>query len=187
MEKGDEKKTNSQKAIIELKEAIKDYIRKDKPIKSNTMKKFLLISGLMILISFSLFAQDNNKDFVVVGQVASDMNMIQIEMRYKESQNVYSVTDSPINPINQIASAISGKSFENLHIFVKSTPVSLLFNNVPITAENIEQHKAPLQTWKNSISGKVYIHCSVAPDEKSSSDMKLVFERITGMEFIITR
>jgi hypothetical protein len=62
MEKGNEKKTNSQKAIKELKEAIKDYIRKDKPIKFNTMKKFLLISGLMIIISVSLFAQDSNKE-----------------------------------------------------------------------------------------------------------------------------
>jgi hypothetical protein len=77
MKKGDEKKTNSQKAIIELKEAIKDYIRKDKPIKSNTMKKFLLISGLMILISFSLFAQDSNKDTEAVLQKCIELKDLQ--------------------------------------------------------------------------------------------------------------
>jgi hypothetical protein len=77
MEKGNEKKTTSQKAIKELKEAIKEYNKKSKPIKTTTMKKFLLISGLMILISFSLFAQDSNKDTEAVLQKFIELKDLQ--------------------------------------------------------------------------------------------------------------
>jgi hypothetical protein len=77
MEKGNEKKTTSQKAIKELKEAIKEYNKKIKPLKSNTMKKFLIISGVMILISFSLFAQDNNKDTANILQKCIELKDLQ--------------------------------------------------------------------------------------------------------------
>ena len=72
-----EKQLSIEKAVKELKEAIIEFIRKDKPTKSNTMKKFLLISGLMILISFSLFAQDNNKDTAYVLQKCIELKDLQ--------------------------------------------------------------------------------------------------------------
>jgi len=186
MEKDTDIKTNSQKAIEELKEAIKDYIRKDKPIKSNTMKKFLLISGLMILISFSLLAQDSNKDFVVVGQVASDLNMQQVQIRYSNKMNVLFLADSETNGVDQITATIEGKSFENLHIFLQSTPSSLIFNSLVITKDNVSQLKDSLKKWKSAISGRVIIHSTIVLDENEAAEIKLALEKYAGIEFTIT-
>lgn len=186
MEKGNDKKINSQKAIKELKDAIEYYNKKNKPIKTNTMKKFLLISGLMIQISFCLFGQESNKDFVVVGQVASDLNMKQVQIRYSNKTNVLFIADNETNAFDQITTSIKGRTFENLHIFLQSTPNSLIFNSLVITKDNVLQFTDSLKKWKSSISGKVIIHRTKVLDEKEASEIKQAFENLTGIEFIIT-
>lgn len=187
MEKNTDQKQNCQTAIKALKDAIKDNLKKKKPLKTNTMRKFLILSGLIVLVTFNLIAQEGNNDFVVVGQADSDQNMVQIVMRYTNSQSVCFISDSNVSPIDQITSSVSGKSYENVHIFAISTANSLKLNGMQINAGNIEQYKLQLIKWKESISGKVIIHCTGTIDEKSSADMKLAFERYTGMEFIFTR
>ena len=57
MEKNIDQKQNYQKAIKALKDAIKDNLKKNKSIKTNTMRKFLILSGLVVLVTFNLFAQ----------------------------------------------------------------------------------------------------------------------------------
>jgi hypothetical protein len=150
------------------------------------MKKFLLISGLIVGITFSLIAQEGINDLVVVGQIASDENMKQIEARYKGKENTFFINDSGANAIEQITAAISGRSFENLHIFVQGTANSLIFNRLVITSENIDQYKASLLKWKKSFSGQVIIHCASPLDAESNSMIKRAFERITGMHFTLT-
>ena len=156
-----------------------------KPYK-NVMKKFLLISALMVGISFSLIAQEGINDLVVVGQIASDENMKQIEARYKGKENTCFINDSGVNAIEQITAAVSGRSYENLHIFVQNTANSLIFNSLVITSENIDQYKTTLVKWKKSFSGKVIIHCASPLSDYSNSAIKRAFERITGMEFTLT-
>jgi hypothetical protein len=150
------------------------------------MKKFLLISGLIVGFTFSLIAQESINDLVVVGQVASNENMKQIEARYTGKENTFFVNDSGSNAIEQITTAISGRAFENLHIFVQSTANSLIFNSLVITSENIDQFTTSLLKWKKSFSGKVIIHCASPLSDYSKSRIKQAFERITGMEFMLT-
>lgn len=57
MEKNIDQNQNYQKAIKALKDAIKDNLKKRKPIKTNTMRKFLILSGLIVLVTFNLKAQ----------------------------------------------------------------------------------------------------------------------------------
>lgn len=150
------------------------------------MKKFLLISGLIVGITFRLIAQEGINDLVVVGQISSDENMKQVEARYMGKENTCFINESEVNAIEQITAAVSGHSFENLHIFVQSTANSLIFNSLVITPENIDQYKTSLLQWKKSFSGKVIIHCASPLAAESNSLIKRAFERITGMEFTLT-
>ena len=145
----------------------------------------LMLSVLIVSRSTGQIRNDN--DFVVVGEVSSDQNMKQVQMRYAERSNVYFINKTNENPIEQVSLEIEGKTFDNLQIFVQSTPTSLIFNDLVITTANIADYENSLLKWKNFISGKVFIHCTVSLDDKSNAEMKQAFERISGMEFILTK
>lgn len=90
MEKNTDMKQNIQKAIKDLKEAINDTQKKKKPIKTTTMRKFLILLSLIILITFNMNAQ--------AGQDTTNILLKCIELT--ELQQFYPTgTDGSLKPI----------------------------------------------------------------------------------------
>ena len=156
------------------------------------MMKTIINVTIMLMLSVLIVSRAagqirNDNDFVVVGEISSDQNMTQVQMRYADRVNVCFINEVNENALEQVALALEGKTFDNLHIFVRSTPTSLIFNNLVITTANIVDYKKSLLKWKNTITGKVIIHCTATLDKDISAEMKQTFENNTGLEFTLTK
>lgn len=148
------------------------------------MKKFLLNLTLLFVIGIKVMSQSPDKDFVVVGDVSTDQNMLQIEMRYNRNINAYFIQNNEINAIEQIVDALKGKHYEDLHIYLRTAPNALIFNSTVISTKNIEQFTESLFVLKQSISGSIVIHSTIAFNSIDGIQLKQKLEKITGLKII---
>ena len=103
-------------------------------------------------------AQNSTTDFIVVGIVAGDDNMDQIQQRYHNTPAVYFVQESGISGVDQITAALQGLHLTDLHLFVKNDSQALYISGTPLTIANATTFASQFITWQTAISGKIVIH-----------------------------
>ena len=145
------------------------------------MKKVLFIAIVLLSTLTKMSGQSTDKDFVLVGQVSGDPNMVQVEMRYSRVPNTCFVTVTDLNPISKLVSALNGNRFENLHVFVRTSPGELILNKVVITADNVGKYSAELAELKKSVTGIVIIHSMKVFQSEAGAQLKTKLEQLTGL------
>ena len=148
------------------------------------MKNSLRIIALLLFLVNSSFAQSPDTKYTIVGGGPFDSNLNQVQKRYQQRSNVYYIQESQTNPLEQIAQAIAGQSFQDLHIYLQSQPNALTFNSTVVTLSNVQQYTESLVQWKNSVTGNVVMHSLVAFTTPDGIALKTQLEQITGLTFI---
>jgi hypothetical protein len=153
-------------------------------LNTNTMKRILFLLILLTMVtSAKVMSQPTARDFVIVGMVSDDLNLIQIQMRYDGAPNAYSIRDSSINGVEQIANAIDGMKISDLHLFVKINGKELFLTGAPISIENVNDFKEQLGRWKSSVSGKVIVHTGSSTSSPEINDLLIKMGEMTGLEW----
>ncbi|HKK42245.1 MAG TPA: DUF4347 domain-containing protein [Bacteroidales bacterium] len=150
------------------------------------MSKILLLFLVLAGITPCLNAQEGKNDLVIVGDVSTDLSMQQVDMRYKNNPNAYYIRETGSNAIDQISDALAGKMYDSMHIFVRNTASSLVFNNLELTADNIAAYTNVLAKWEKSLHGKIVIHTSDRMDDTAANNIAAALTKATGLEVIIT-
>jgi hypothetical protein len=140
-----------------------------------------------MVLSVKVMSQSPEKDFVIVGMVSGDMNMIQIQMRYEGAQDAFFIKESSISGIEQIANALEGLKINDLHVFAKSNGKDLFLTDLPITTENVNDFTVQLKRWKKSISGKVVVHNNTGNQSSELNNLLVKMKELTQLEFKLTQ
>lgn len=150
------------------------------------MKHIYLLLSITFIFFSHTDAQTSSKDFAVVGTVANDLNMQQIEMRYQKLGNACFILESNINAIAQIGNALKRKvKVQELQLFVRTSPNKLIFSNSTIiTAENASDYAVAFSAWKKHVSGRVVIFSKTVFSTPEGLLLKRKLEKSTGLEFI---
>jgi hypothetical protein len=148
------------------------------------MKKLL---SLLILLAMGIFteimSQSPEKDFVIVGVVSGDLNLIQIQMRYEGAPNVYFIRESSTSAAEQIANSLEGLKINDLHIFTRSNTNGILLSGQPVTIENVNESSVQFKRWRKSVSGKVIIHINSGVTSPEISKLIIRLEQLCELEF----
>jgi hypothetical protein len=154
------------------------------------MKKFFTLF-FFIFIAVGLLteitAQPAKSDFVIVGYVSDDPGMKQIQMRYQENPNAFFTVESPISGPEQVSSALEGLQIHDLHIFIKSNYQGIFLTGSPVTLGNADNFSGQFKKWKNSVSGKVFIHNKMAIASPELNELINKLEVMTGLEFELVK
>ncbi len=145
------------------------------------MKKLFFISVMLLMVIINVRGQATERDFVFIGQVAGDPNMIQVEMRYSKISNTCFVSDADLNPLSKLTSALEGKQIVNLHIYVRSVPGELRINNVVITPQNIDSYVVELGKLKKVVTGSIIIHSTTVFQSDAGRLLKTKLSDLTGL------
>lgn len=141
------------------------------------MKKlsFLIVS---LLVCTGIFSQN----FAVIDDTY--LNVKQAKARYY-SQQTYMVKDNQVNPANQIATALDGKSVTNLHLFVSTEPGSIVFSNMILNADNLKENAFILLQMASYVSENIIIHSPNVFTTDLGIDFKNKLEQLTGLNFTV--
>lgn len=142
-----------------------------------------LLIFLLMVISTEIMSQSPEKDFIIVGVVSGDQNMIQIQMRYEGAPNVYFIRESSASGAEQIANALEGLKINDLHIFTKANNTELLMTGLPLTIENVNDFNLQLKRWKASVSGKVIVHIGSSTTSTQINNLLNKMGELTELEF----
>lgn len=141
------------------------------------MKK-LSILIVSLLVCTGIFSQN----FAVIDDTY--LNVKQAKSRYY-SQQTYMVKDNHVNPANQIATALDGKSITNLHLFVSTEPGSIVFSNLTINADNLKENALILLQMASYVSENIIIHSPNVFTTDLGIDFKNKLEQLTGLNFTV--
>ena len=153
------------------------------------MKRQFIFISLMILGSvIGLYAQGPAlNDFVIVGFIPGDMNMPQIEDRYRGHPKAYFTTESSVSGVEQITAAIAGRQITDLHVFVRSDLEGLFITSVPVTSANLNTFSEQLSQWKNAVSGKVWIHNVTGNSTPELTSLLSELGALAELEFLLVQ
>ena len=141
------------------------------------MKRLSLLI-VLLLVCTGIFSQN----FAVIDDTY--MNVKQAKARYY-SQQTYMVKDNQVNPANQIATALDGKSITNLHLFVSTEPGSIVFSNMTINADNLKENALILLQMASYVSENIIIHSPNVFTTDLGIDFKYKLEQLTGLNFTV--
>jgi hypothetical protein len=147
------------------------------------MKRYLLIISLFLSLGFTGLAQNPDTDFVVLD--FSCQNFVQLKAQYEGQPNTLILEVNQVMPPDQISAALIGKNVTDLHIFVWGKPGSMVFSNLGITSDNIEDYASTLGTWAAHVSGQVVIHSPEVFTTELGLTYKNQLEQLTGLNFIV--
>jgi len=147
------------------------------------MKKLLLLVVLTCGMSSWGLTQNIATDLVVLDP--SCINFAQLQTQYQGQPNLLILSGTQGDPLQQIATALSGKSLVNLHIFVLGKPGSMVFSMLAVTNGNISDYTNPLGQWSAHISGNVVVHNSNVFAADAGQDLKTAFHQFTGLNFVV--
>jgi hypothetical protein len=150
--------------------------------KNSNMKKLIFLIVLALGLVTQLQAQNIATDMVVLDN--SCPNFVQLQALYQGQPNLFVLAVGTVMPLNQIATALAGKNVTDLHIFLWAKPGSLVFSNLAVTPENVDEYATPLGTWASHVSGKVIIHDSDVFASQEGPALKAKLEQLTGLTFI---
>jgi len=137
---------------------------------------------IVLLCSFVHASSQSYSDFIVIDEIAEDM--AELKSEYGNQANVYWIVGTSVNAINQISTAAEAIQIENLHIYVSTKPGAIVFNNIAITSENVNEVENELLAWSNIVSSKVVIHSEVVFTGEEGARLKRRLEEITGLIII---
>ena len=147
------------------------------------MKKlFTLLTIFLLVVSTEIISQPPVKDFVIVGLVSGDLNMVQIQMRYEGTPNVYFIKESSTSGFEQIANAIEGLKINDLHIYARSNSQELILSGIPINLKNVNDFTVQLNRWKDCVSGKVIVHIASSNTSPEITNLLLKMEELSALE-----
>lgn len=144
------------------------------------MKSSIHLIALMCLTAWSGHAQQSQTDFVVIDQTAENKAALMAEK--SDGRELY-VNESPKPATYVIAAMIEGKDVQDLHLYVHTRPGALVFGSGILNMSTIDEHKVFLQTWKQSVKGRVIIHDASVFEEETGLAFRQALERITGLVF----
>lgn len=146
------------------------------------MKLTGTIMFLHILVSPVLLPQVSK--LIVVDQLVTD--------KLNEIKNTYSgsrllLLPETGNPISIIAGELRNNSYSEIHIFVLTKPGSIVFDEITILPENIEDYSADFIKWKDSATGRstVVIHSDVLTSVPEGNFLINRLEALTGKKVIV--
>jgi len=148
---------------------------------------FSLLILFLTVVSTEIISQSPEKDFVIVGIVSGDMNMVQIQMRYADASNVYFIKESSAGGVEQIANALEGLKINDLHIYTKSNGQELFLTGLPINIGNMNDSAVQLKRWKKCVSGKVVIHVENNTTSPELNNLLLKLGELSELEFKLAR
>lgn len=148
-------------------------------------------TGILLMIlgfAMGIYAQSPVlNDFVIVGLIPGDGNMPQIETRYQGNPQAYFTTESSVSGVEQITGAIAGRQITDLHIFVRSDMEGLFITSVPVTSANLNTFSEQLAQWKNSVSGKVWIHNVTGNSSPELTSLLSELGTLAELEFLLVQ
>jgi hypothetical protein len=152
------------------------------------MKRLLsLLILLQLVVSTEIRSQSPEKDFVIIGVVSGNLNLIQIQMRYEGAQNAYFIKESSSSGVEQIADAIEGQHINDLHIYTSGNGKDLFLTGQPVTIENVNDYTVSLKRWKKWVSGKVIVHIESNTTSPEINSLLLKMSDLAELEFKMLR
>ena len=121
--------------------------------------KILNISVLNLLLiiqpAFCLIGQTTR--LIVIDPLVE--NEIKTRINTELSQKVITLPDSG-NPIKFITNELRGSSFDEIHLFLLTKPGSIIFDEINIIPENIQEYSGDFGEWKSIIKpgSEIIIH-----------------------------
>jgi len=145
------------------------------------MKKTILIVCIIMTAIFSSSAQSKSKNFTILD--FNFQNFKEINSQFKDETNFYIVGDSKVLAPVQISSVLTNKQVDELHIYVPCKPGSIVFSNIALTPDNVEEYAFYLSQWAAHVTGKVVIQDSEVFTTQRGLELKIKLEKITGLNF----
>jgi hypothetical protein len=145
------------------------------------MKNSLFILLPALILSFLDAQSQDIQDYIILDEGAEEM--FQLNSSMLEQSNIYRIDGFSPDAMEQISDALKGMQIRDLQIFVLTKPGSLVFNNLSVTSENMEEWSSGITEWKNSIQSKVVIHSDVVFSGDEGMRLKQNLESVSGLEF----
>lgn len=143
--------------------------------------KFITVV-VLVCITVNTFSQSES-DLIIIDEIAE--NIEQLKSEFSAYPYVYIINEIAPNALEQTSLALANKQIEDLHIFVLTKPGAMIFNNIALTTDKLDELPGDLSRWSDFISGKVVIHSDIVFTGKEGILLKHRLESITGLEFIM--
>lgn len=142
---------------------------------------------LLILLSV-LFIQagGQTKSLVIIDPLASD--------NFKDTPEDLSgakiiILPGEGNPVTLIASELSKASYDQIHIYVLTKPGSLIFDEINIIPENLEEYAPAFKSWRAGLNSgcRIVLHSEDFLSEPGGIVITGKIEQYTGCKVIVTK
>jgi len=149
----------------------------------------LFKSGILLCLLFfstSLIVKGQINKLVVVDPLVSAKSAEII--RNNPTAKVIILPDNG-NPLQLIAEEIKKASYDQLHLYLLTKPGSVIFDEINIIPENVQEFSADFTVWKNFLKSEavIYIH---SDNLTSIPEGKNIVDRIssfTGKKVLVEK
>lgn len=144
------------------------------------IRKNVVAALFFALIFVNVQAQNPKKRLLVFDKLITNFNALAEQKTL--SDDVLILAEN--NPLESIAQFLQMHSFDEIHIYALTKPGSIIFDQLNITNENIEESKRLFEIWKSLISPEttIIIHSTVLASNSEGKQLVNTIEVYTGVE-----
>ena len=150
--------------------------------KSLSSKLIRLIIVLPFLLPHSLSGQLPR--LIVVDQLVTDrLNEIKDSFR---NERILILPENG-NPLSVITDELKGNAYSEIHIFALTKPGSIVFDEITILAENVNDYSDQLRQWKDfsAKTEKIIIHSDILTSVPEGGVIIENISRLTGKKIVV--
>jgi hypothetical protein len=91
------------------------------------------------------------------------------------------------NPLVLISNELKNQVYSEVHLFVLTKPGSMIFDELTILTENVEDYSSFFAEWKNNLSpgAKIVIHSQILTSEPAGLTLVNRISELTGAEVLV--
>ena len=149
------------------------------------MKTQLLIPKMLILFLFifvNASAQnENGKTLIVIDQLVENYDELSDQYASSESLLILPIDQNPVEAITEKLEEIKDIELLQIHVLVK--PGSLIFDQLSLNIENMDNYRNALELWKSAFveEGKIEIVPGNGSKAELSDEFKQELHRLTHL------
>ncbi len=111
-------------------------------------------------------------------------NKEQVYSNQKSLKNVKILDGKNLSAPQQIVNSLKNDVIDDLHIYAPTKQGAIVFNSVSITTETVEYYAQQFLELESLVKNKVIVHSEVVFEGDEGAKLKLMLQKISGVEFI---
>jgi hypothetical protein len=151
-----------------------------------SFKQLLFVAALPAVLSFTLASSSVNgqspRIFIVDRLVAEEVTHVD---GITGTDKIFNLPDKG-NPLILIIDELKKNSYSEVHLFLLTKPGSMIFDELNILLENIEQYASQFMEWKKYLppGAKIIIHSDSLASVEDGATLVQKISELTGASVI---